>query len=49
MGTLTEVGETVNEINPFSVVITDRDGNDVTDQYDISAIYGTLTVIDPEE
>lgn len=40
-GSLTEVGSTNNT---FSCFISDRYGNDVTSQYIISAMYGTLTI-----
>lgn len=47
IGEITSAGETTNDIDLSSVVITDRKGNDVTDNYNIIFHTGTLTVIDP--
>ena len=47
IGEITSVGETPNMIDLSSVVIKDRSGKDVTDNYKIIYHTGTLTVIDP--
>ncbi len=41
-GQLDYKGEIDNEIDPFDVVILDSQGNDVTGNYDISYVFGTL-------
>ena len=43
-GSITEIGTTVNEI--LSVALTDKDGNDVTDNYKITTMDGTLEVLE---
>ena len=42
-GILVKLGEIENHIDPDDVVILDSEGNDVTDNYDISYEFGTLT------
>jgi ribosomal protein L24 len=44
-GSITVEGSVENEIKKQSVVITDELGNDVTDNYKITIINGTLTVL----
>ncbi len=48
-GGITDVGTTVNEIDPVSVSIIDKDGNDVTHNYVITTVGGVLEIIEPEE
>ncbi len=48
-GSITEVGEVYNVIDPTTVYITDADGTDVTDNYIISGVIGILTVLEPDE
>lgn len=43
-GSITERGNATNTINMSTVRILDQDGNDVTDNYDIKTVEGTLTV-----
>ena len=46
-GSITEIGETFNIVT--WVVIYDRDGNDVTSNYDIETQMGELKIIDPND
>ena len=45
-GVLEEVGSIENAVNPEAVFVLDADGNDVTNNYKISIISGTLTFIE---
>jgi hypothetical protein len=45
-GKITEVGTCVNEI--YKIVIEDENGVDVTDNYDIRKLPGSLTVLDDD-
>ena len=42
-GSITDVGTTENEIEEY--IIIDENGNDVTDSYDVKAIFGTLEIV----
>ena len=48
-GYLDVVGSTENFVDEHNVIITDRDGNDVTQNYAIMIIPGTLTITDPDD
>ena len=45
-GSINHVGSVENAIDPASIKVFDRDGNDVTDNYDFTLISGTLTLIE---
>ena len=47
VGSITEAGETANKIE--AVHIYDAYGRDVTDNYEIECVEGTLTVIESED
>jgi hypothetical protein len=44
LGTITEVGEVENTIDGESLSITDAYGNDVTYNYDVEIVLGTLKI-----
>jgi hypothetical protein len=46
-GSVTAVGYTWNMVDPDSVVIKDKNGKDVTENYFINLRPGKLTVVDP--
>ena len=49
MGYLDMVGSVENYIDGFSIVITDINGNDVSENYYVMIVNGTLTLTDPKE
>ena len=44
LGSITDVGESSNIVS--TVIIVDANGVDVTDNYDIDKVYGTLKIIE---